>query len=274
MLAVTPLLTRLYLPQDFGLAALLMAIASVIWTVSSGRYELAIALPKNHVAAHQVWVLAQLLNLAVALSCAFSWLFAKAIANLANAPGLDLIWWTLPLYILFAGWYRANNYMALRDHQYPLIAKSKITQSGGSALGQVAAFWLSASAQGLVLGQIIGQALGAWQLARLKNLGWRQLLYLSQFKKRWYVMAKRYKRFPIYDVPAALIDVLSVQLPNLLLASFFGANIAGFYMLAERMVALPIALVGQSVGQVLFGFSRQALGQGQMFKMALKAYWF
>lgn len=271
MLAVTPLLTRLYLPQDFGLVAVLIAIASVIWTVSSGRYELAIALPKNQVAAHQLWVLAQLINGAVALLCAISWFFAKSIASVANAPGLDLIWWTLPLYILFAGWYRANNYMALRDHQYPLIAKSKITQSGGSALGQVAAFYLSASALGLILGQILGQALGAWQLARLKNLGWQQFLYLSRFKKRWYVMAKRYKRFPIYDVPAALIDVISVQLPNLLLASFFSANIAGFYMLAERMVALPIALVGQSVGQVLFGFSRQALSQGQMFKMALKA---
>ncbi len=271
MLAVTPLLTRLYLPQDFGAVAVFMAIASVIWTVSSGRYELAITLPPHTQAANQVWALAQLINLAVAMVCAISYLFAKDIAYLANTPSLEMVWWCLPLYILAAGWYRANNYMALREHQYGLIAKSKMTQSAGSALGQIAAFWLAANALGLILGQVLGQAIGAWQLARLKNLGWRTFLHFLSFKKRWLTCAKRYKRFPIYDVPAALIDVLSVQLPNLLLASFFGANIAGFYMLAERMVALPIALVGQSVGQVLFGFSRQALDQGQMFKMALKA---
>lgn len=271
MLAVTPVLTRLYLPQDFGLLAMYMAIASVIWTLSSGRYELAINLPKNQVAARQVWVLSQLLNLFIAMLCVVSCFFSSFIAAWASTPGLEGVWWTLPFYILAAGWYRANNYMALRDQQYGHIAKSKVLQSAGSAAGQVSSYLWAPHALGLIAGQVMGQALGAWQLAKLKNLGWTSFLKWLRFKKRWYVMAKRYRRFPLYDVPAAFIDVVSVQLPNLLLASLFSASVAGFYVLAERMVALPIALVGQSVGQVLFGFSRQALGQGHMFKMAVKA---
>ena len=47
-IAISPILTRIYTPEDFGVFALYMAIAAIISVVSTGRYEMAIMLPKRN----------------------------------------------------------------------------------------------------------------------------------------------------------------------------------------------------------------------------------
>ena len=46
-IAISPILTRIYTPEDFGVFALYMAIASIIAVIATGRYEMAIMLPKE-----------------------------------------------------------------------------------------------------------------------------------------------------------------------------------------------------------------------------------
>jgi len=46
-IAISPILTRLYSPEDFGVFALFVAITSVFGSVANGRYDLAIMLPKK-----------------------------------------------------------------------------------------------------------------------------------------------------------------------------------------------------------------------------------
>ncbi len=46
-IAISPILTRLYTPEDFGLYAIFIAIITIFGTIVSGRYELAIMLPEN-----------------------------------------------------------------------------------------------------------------------------------------------------------------------------------------------------------------------------------
>lgn len=43
-IATSPILTRIYTPEDF---ALFIAITSILATIANGRYELAIMLPKK-----------------------------------------------------------------------------------------------------------------------------------------------------------------------------------------------------------------------------------
>lgn len=46
-IAISPILTRIYTPDDFGVFALFLAISSVFGSISTAKYELAIALPKK-----------------------------------------------------------------------------------------------------------------------------------------------------------------------------------------------------------------------------------
>ena len=46
-IAISPILTRIYTPEDFGLLALFLAITIIIGSIANGRYELAIMLPEK-----------------------------------------------------------------------------------------------------------------------------------------------------------------------------------------------------------------------------------
>ena len=46
-IGISPLLTRIYTPKEFGVLALFVSIAKIISVFSTGRYEPAIVLPKK-----------------------------------------------------------------------------------------------------------------------------------------------------------------------------------------------------------------------------------
>lgn len=271
-LIATPALTRLYSPSQFGEVAVVMAIASVLLTVSSLRYELAIALPKSYFHSRLLLQLAQRLNLvfAVFLVVVIA-LLGDVLSTLGNHTVQTSLLWTIPFFVLLAGVFRAHTYMALREDRYQLLGVSKVVQATGTVIVQLILGLTSLGPLGLALGQVVGQGAGAWKIHQV--LGLKEHDYLS--RKRWrlkrWALARKHRRFPKYDVPASLVDVASVQLPNLLLAAFFSPVTAGLYVLADRVVTLPITFLGRSVGQVLFGFSREALSRGLMLKMALKS---
>jgi O-antigen/teichoic acid export membrane protein len=84
------------------------------------------------------------------------------------------------------------------------------------------------------------------------------------------LLARRYDRFPKFDVAAAIVDTASIQAPNLLLASMFGPSTVGFYALADRVLAMPTTLLGQAIGQVLFAHSPTAVAEGRIDRMLLQ----
>ncbi|MDC1200166.1 oligosaccharide flippase family protein, partial [bacterium] len=46
-LAATPILTRIYTPEDFGVLALFSSITAILGLLATGKYEMAILLPKD-----------------------------------------------------------------------------------------------------------------------------------------------------------------------------------------------------------------------------------
>ncbi|MCK5335612.1 MAG: translocase, partial [Gammaproteobacteria bacterium] len=44
-IAISPLLTRIYTPNDFGVYALFISIATIFGSIANARYEMAIMLP-------------------------------------------------------------------------------------------------------------------------------------------------------------------------------------------------------------------------------------
>ena len=63
---------------------------------------------------------------------------------------------------------------------------------------------------------------------------------------------RRYRRFAILTTPAAFLNAMGLRLPILLLVAMFGPDIAGQFALADRVIALPIALVAGAAGNAYF----------------------
>ena len=262
MLAVTPVLTRLYTPEAFGVLAVFSSLMGVVLVVSSLRYELAIPLPRSDRNAAQLLVLALLINLGTAVVIVIAVLLLRhKVAAWMQTPAMANLLWLLPIAIVTAGSYQALNFWAVRNRDYKRIARTRISQGIANAMVQVVGGLAGLGPLGLVSGQVVGQSVGVSRLA--KGIGLRRFWQRSKGSPlRSWALMKAHQRFPKYDVPAAGVNAMSAQLPNFVLGVLFSPTVAGFYYLAERVLGTPMSMVGQAVAQVLYGQSREDIQSG------------
>ena len=83
--------------------------------------------------------------------------------------------------------------------------------------------------------------------------------------------AVRYRRFPLVSTGSAVFSVGGYALPALLLAQFYGAKTLGWYALSDRVLGVPIVLIGQAVSQV---YSVEAAGFSNSNPQALRPLFF
>ena len=244
----SPILTRLYSPQDFGVFAVYASLLSVLSVVAAMRYELAIPLPGDEQDASALvgLGLAVCVSMGVVMEVAV-WFGADRLMQVVNVPGLRPHLWLLPIAVTLVGAYQTFNYWAVRRGAFSRIARTKLMQDLASVSVQLALGAFGVGPLGLLVGDIAGRIAG---LSVLSREGWRAFWCVSVRDIR--DVATRYKRFPLLSVWAAMLNVVSLQLPVLLLARFFGTYVAGHYALSYRVLGLPAMLVGQAVGQVFF----------------------
>ena len=90
-----PILTRLFAPEEFGIAGLFASIAGVIGVFSCLRYELAIMLPSNDDRAVNLLAGALILSIFISILSVILVFFAKdSILNFFNASA-NSIFYTL-----------------------------------------------------------------------------------------------------------------------------------------------------------------------------------
>ncbi|MBP59133.1 MULTISPECIES: lipopolysaccharide biosynthesis protein [Idiomarina] len=249
-IAISPILTRLYTPEDFGVFALYVAIVSILAVVVTGRYELAIMLPKEDKDAFNILVLSVSLSLVISLALLILIVFkGDDIAYLLKSPKiLPWLYW-IPVSTVLTGIYQSLNYWCNRKSHYSRLAISRVFQSGGGAGGQLGMGLKGASTEGLIGGQILGVLLSTTILAKLIIKEERKLLKKTK-KKDVLSLAIRYKNFPKFLVIAHGFNTVSSQIALIVLNSFFNATVAGLYMLTQRVLGAPITLVAKALGDV------------------------
>lgn len=269
MLATTPLLTRLYDPPDFGVFAIFSATMGLVLVISSLRYEMAIPLMRNDRSASDMLVSVLTINAATALvSLLAVVIWRYDIAELVGAPAVANYLFLLPVGLLGAGSFRAFNLLALRQNRFVVVAQTKLVQSLSNVAFQVVAGLVGLGAIGLITGHILGFSAGVARLARDAVIGmtWPGPAAL----RRSASLLKGHDRFPRFDVPAALIDFLGAQLPNLVLAALFSPTVAGIYFLADRVLTAPMSIVSQAVSQALLAGARDSVANGTLLRQTVR----
>jgi len=246
VVAASPLLTRLYTPEQFGILGVYMASILLLSGVSTLRYELAIPIPKDDNTAKH------LLQLALGLSLGFTIALGLVLFLADDALFGWLKWETLapyagflPLGTFLIASYQSLTYWAVRKGHYSTIAATKLWQGLGNVTAQLVLGLAGAGAFGLLTGDAVGRSAGITRLAR--NVPG---LFRWPDTRALLASARRYKKFPIWSTGSTLINRLGLQLPQLFMATAFGPREAGWYLLTQRVLGTPTSLVGQAVAQV------------------------
>lgn len=247
---ISPILTRIYTPDQFGILAFYMAVIAIVGIASTGRYEMAILLPKKNSEAHNLAGFSTILTLAVSFaSFIIFMLFGDEILDIFGFGSMSILYYTIPAGIFALGLFQISTFLLNRIKKYNELATAKIARSGGVSVGQLIFGFAGFSTFGLVYGKLIGE-LGSAIYARWlanKDASFRDS------KLSWIVMkaeAITYREMPKFNAPHAVSNTLSNQLPNILLAGFFSPAIAGFYNLSYRICYAPVMLISSSVYQV------------------------
>lgn len=248
-IAISPILTRIYSPQDFGVFALFLAVVGFFSVVSSARYEQAILLPKEDEDAINIFALGFLINIFISI---FLFLvvaiFHEEITNLFNNKEIGIWLWFAPLTIFFIGLFNLLTYWNNRKKHYANITKATIIKSIILAISQIVIGTIKSGAAGLVGGQILSSIFSNMRLAKALLNNKKLLKAIS--KESIIDQAKKYIDFPKFQAPHAMLNNLSSNLPTFLFSAFFSIGIVGFYSLATRIVFAPLGILSNASAKV------------------------
>ena len=249
-IAITPILTRLYKPEDFGVLALFIAITSILSSVANGRYELAIMLQKKDEDAINIAALGLLIALVFAIVLLLPAIFLnKQITNLLGNEQIGFWIYFVPFVVLMTGLFNSLNYLNTRKKLYKNIAEASVYKSVGMASVQLGVGFIKSGVTGLITGQILSQVFANYRLAQ----NTQQNYDFSQVKKTEIKrLAKRYIDFPKFSMWAILANSLAYNLTNILISIYYTLATLGFYSLTQRILGMPASLIGSSIGQVYF----------------------
>ena len=205
---ISPILTRLYTPEDFAVLALFMSVVVIIGAISTARYELAIMLPKHKRDAVNILALSLIINIIVSLiSLIIILIFKNQIILLLGSEELRIWLYFAPVTIFFIGVYQAFNYWSTRNKTFTKNAISRVAQSSTVAATNLSVGFVKAGPVGLISGAILGQIIGALVLS------WETLVNFNKFRKQLSVKliktnAKKYSNFLKINTPHAFVDSL------------------------------------------------------------------
>lgn len=241
-----PLITRLFAPADYGYYVIFLAWGGFLAPVISGRFEVAIVLPKRDGSA------AALAMGSLAIVVALSSLAAMAIL-LAGAAGLKvhqsgLV--HLPLYVLSLGCVQVFTNLAIREKGYRRLSLSRILQALSSAAGMlIGGSYYSAEFTTLVFATIAGQLVGLCVLLG----GVAQPRALLRVNRRQVVrLLKHYRKLAFFNVPHVLSDAAQGSGLPLLIGVLFGPQVTAYYSFAIRLLKAPLGLISSAVSQVYY----------------------
>lgn len=245
-LAAAPLLTRLYTPEHFGAFAVYSTILSMLAIAGCLRYELAIALPNRQRTGWAMFricvIVASLTSVAAAVILVP---FGTTIASYYNMGGYGYVVAVIPIALCSTALFQAQSNWALREKRYGDLALAKFGQSIPQTIGQLAFGWFGYGPIGLVAGEIIGRASGnAMLLTRRPRINNRHHRF---DRKKLCKLAMYYRHFPLFSTGSALLNQASLLMPVLFITRFYGAQAAGEFALVQRVLALPMNLLGQTI---------------------------
>lgn len=250
---IAPILTRIYSPEDFGTLAVFMSITSLFSVMVTGKYEYAIILPKSDFQARKLVRLSLLLTI-------YSCFILVVLIFFGHQPILyffknkQISFWLylVPLAIFLTASFEVYRYYCVRHKSYRIISKSTVVKSGTASVLQIGVGLISTGPLGLLLGNILSLFTGNLSLWRAFSKHSSRKEEESYKLKDLKDIAKRYQDFPKFTLPSLFLNTASLQLPVFFFSTFFSNTIVGFYALTQKVLNVPMSVIGSSIGQVFF----------------------
>lgn len=242
-----PILTRIYGASTIGVSSFLLALASLINSVSDGGFTNVLMIEDNEKTSKMVY------QTITTISFIISGIAAIGITIYDIFFSLQLYQnsWFIFLYT-FILFFTSKQIMICytwlnKKGFYEVLMLNPIINYGSYSMIAFLLGILGYKQYGYYIGYMVGQLITVIHMKRF--------LPKTSFKFRFESIEKLYKEhkpFFLFELPTNLLSQFKNQMPTLLIKGFFGNEILGYYSLANKLINIPINLLANAMGRVFF----------------------
>jgi O-antigen/teichoic acid export membrane protein len=245
------ILSRIYTPEDFGVFGLYLSIVSITGIISTGKYEMAIMLPKQDKDAMNLLKLIGLISVTFSVFLLFPVIFLNGfISKILGNKDISVWLYFIPLSTLFVGLFQGLKVYSNRFKEYRIITAANVGQSLTNSAGKLAIGPVFPGPAGLVVGSILGELAGAAiflgrflkrKKGEFRLMEWKRIASLS----------KEYNLFPRFNMIQSVINNFSGSLPIFIFSSYFTPAITGLFTMGYSIIYRPVNMAASAFYQVL-----------------------
>lgn len=250
----TPLLTRIFSPEVFGQAGVIISIVGILSSVICLRLEYAIVIPINEDEAQSIFSVACYIALLMSIISIVIIIIVKFffVTFLIDLSSLYHVTYLIPFILFLTGLNNSLSFLLSRWGKYTFLSISRVITAITFSLSSIIfAFIYEANTSARIISYLLSILLSVCFLLISTHSKFK-LTNLKFSIKTFRNVFSTYKSFTTYDVFANLINSLSWQIVPILLLFYFSDKISGYYNLSLRMIQLPMSMVGSAISQVFF----------------------
>lgn len=245
-----PILSRIYSQSDFGDYAIVTSVASILQTSTALGLTSAVMAPKEDDEARKI------LTTAYCIQTVFITIFAVALIGLYIFKGYTLYelsgnyLLSVVLLYFYSLIYSLFSFLSVFTNK-----QKKNRVLFWNALINSMALLLLAIPMGILglggIGYILAASCGYLTADIQMILNTRPFIpiKLRSSIKDIYI---KYRDFFLFQYPSNILGTFTVQLPNQLFSRFFGNSNLGGYAMCERLLGVPMRLIGSPISTVYF----------------------
>ena len=270
LVASTPLLTRIFNPEAFGVMAAFTAAYAITVPISTLKYDAAIILPKA--ASSALSLTALVIFIASGMSILAGALLVLGTWASFIPERYEFYLW-LPIALWVGALFTQSQQWSARNNDYKHFARSQVI---GTLLNVGVSLTLGLLFGGephhLVLGFICGMAasLVYMLLSRTKKIEDKFRINVTSLLRR----SKVYRQFPLLVLPSTLLMTIGQNSIPLILSIYYPIGEVGQFAIANRLLLVPFALIGgalaESFRSEFVRRQRERLDSTSLFNKTLK----
>lgn len=241
---VAPVLSRIYLPEDYGEFTLYTSILSILILVSTLKYEMAIMIPEYERESQIITHLCVLISIGVFIISLLSFFIFYVCFDIK--PIFLLMPLTAFLYSLSLVFDRVYN----RNKNFVTMSLLKVSKSSAESGYNLLGFFKLFRTDNLIIGLTIGY-FSTFLFVLVKEFN----MIIKSFKTISFVDLKgvlmKYIEFPKFTMLHALLNSVSTNLPVILIPIFFTSEDLGYYSFGLKYVQAPMAILAGSLYNII-----------------------
>ena len=245
---MSPIMSRLYSPGDFGNYSTITAIVSIITIIATGKYDLAIMDSKDtKKECKSTYYLGMILTIITCLIVLILGTIYVEVSSVYNMLDIALI----AIFTFFASNNSILNIWLNKNGYYKQISKNRIIYSVVHIVCIVVFGFLKTGYLGIAFSAFLSylaQCIYVYIFLKKKTDFNDYKIDFDEIK----IQAKKHIKFPKFQMPSLLLNTASTQMPILLFTNFFGSQVSGWYSMTIRIINLPMTIIGNSVGEIFF----------------------